>query len=161
MKTVSIISIVYGVLGVIWGTMLLAVMQVQKAIFENFPWPTELNQIIDMPAMISALHSFWSYLIPFVVIIAIIYMVSGILGLSDRPHAIAFGLLAAVFNIIWYVAYMVILQIELVPAINTGEFFPEKMFHVLIFLGMLINAIFYCGYPVFLIIYLNKQRQKQ
>jgi hypothetical protein len=161
MKTVSIISIVYGVLGVIWGTLLLAVMQVQKAVFENFPWPTELDQFIDMPALISALHSFWSYIIPFVVVIAIIYMVSGILGLSDRPQATTFGLLAAVFNIIWYVAYVILLQIELIPALTTSEFFPEKLFQVLFFLGILINAVFYCGYPVFLIIYLNKQRNKQ
>ena len=160
MKTVSIISIIYGVLGIIWGTMVLAAMQVQRAIFENFPWPDELNQFFDMPALISALHSFWSYIMPFVVVIAIIYMVSGILGLSEKPQAITFGLLAAVFNIIWYVAYVIILQVELVPAINTGEFFPEKLFQVLIFLGILLNGIFYCGYPVFLIIYLNKKKQK-
>jgi len=161
MKTVSVISIIYGVLGIIWGTMVLAAMQVQRAIFENFPWPEELNQFFDMPALISALHSFWGYIMPFVVIIAIIYMVSGILGLTDKPQAIMFGLLAAVGNIIWFVAYVVIMQIELIPAINTGELFPENMFQVIFFLGILLNGIFYCGYPVFLIIYLNKQRQKQ
>jgi len=160
MKTVSIISIIYGVLGVIWGTLVLAVMQVQSALFEDFPWPPEVNQFLDMPSLISALHSFWSYLMPFVVVIAIIYMVSGILGLSDKPHAVTFGLLAAVFNIIWYVAYVIILQVEFVPAINTGDFFPEKLFQVLMLLGVLLNGIFYCGYPVFLIIYLNKVRQK-
>ena len=104
MKTVSIISIIYGVLGVIWGTLVLAIMQVQKAVFENFPWPPEVNQFIDVQALISALHSFWSYIMPFVVIIALIYLASGILGLSEKPQAITFGLLAAVFNIIWFVA---------------------------------------------------------
>jgi hypothetical protein len=158
MKTVSIISIIYGVLGVIWGTMVLAVIHVQKTIFENFPWPPEMNQFVDVPAMMSALHSFWSYLMPFIVVIALIYLVSGILGLSEKPMAITFGLLAAVFNIIWYVAYVIILQVEFIPVINTGEFFPEKLFQALIFLGMLLNAIFYCGYPVFLIIYLNRRR---
>ena len=160
MKTVSIISIIYGVLGVIWGTMILAVMQVQQSFLEHFPWPPEVNQVIDMPALISALHSFWSYLMPFVVVIAIIYIVSGILGLSDKPQAIAFGLLAAVFNIIWFVAFVIILQVELIPAINTGDFFPEKLFQVFVFFGLVFDAVFYCSYPVFLLIYLNKQRQK-
>jgi len=160
MKTVSVISIIYGVLGIIWGTMVLAAMQVQRAIFENFPWPEELNQFFDMPALISALHSFWGIIMPFVVIIAIIYMVSGILGLTEKSQASTFGLLAAVGNIIWFVAYVVIMQIELIPAINTGELFPENMFQVIFFLGILLNAVFYCGYPVFLIIYLNKKRQQ-
>jgi hypothetical protein len=96
---------------------------------------------------------------PFVLLIGAIYIVSGILGITGKSQTYIFGMVAAVFNIFWYVAYVVFLQTELVPLFDFNELFPEKLFNMLFFLGILINAVFYCAYPVFLIIFLSQRRQ--
>jgi len=41
-----------------------------------------------------------------------------------------------------------------------NEIFPANFFNILFFLGILVNAVFYCGYPVFLIIFLSQRRQR-
>jgi len=159
MKTVSIISIVYGVLGLIWGTLLLAILRFETALISNIPFPAEVTELFDVKKMLHIINDIWSVLFPFIILIAVTYLVSGILGMNDRPHAVTFGLLAAAFNITWYIAYIVIMQVELIPMIDFGDLFPKKLFHTMFILGMLINAVFYCGYPVFLIIFLSRKRK--
>lgn len=159
MKTISIISILYGTLGLIWGTLIMVIVRIQKAIFENFPFPDEINEYFDVQSMMEVLHDIWGWLLPFILVIAIVYIVSGILGLTDKPMSVTFTYLAAVFNIIWYVAYVIILQVELLPVMDFSQFFPQKLFTLLFFAGTLLNAVFYCGYPVFLIIFLSRQKQ--
>jgi hypothetical protein len=133
---------------------------IPKAILENVTFPDEALKYVDIPAMIDILHGIITFLMPFVFIIGAVYIISGALGLSSKPQAYMFGMLAAVFNIFWYVAYIIILQMELVPLFTFSDLFPAKLFNLLFLLGTLINAIFYCGYPVFLIIYLSQQRQR-
>jgi len=161
MKAVSIISIVYGTLGIIWSTIILVVIRIQRAIISNIPFPDEAMEIIDIPSMFDALHSIMSFLMPFVLLIGAIYIVSGILGITEKSQTYIFGMVAAVFNIFWYIAYVVFLRTELVPLFDFNEFFPAKLFNVLFFLGIFINAVFYCAYPVFLIIFLSQRRQKE
>lgn len=160
MKAVSIISIVYGTLGIIWGTIILVVVKVQEVIISNIPFPDEVLQIVDIPSMMEVLHGIMSFLMPFVLLIGVVYIVSGILGISGKSQTYMFGMLAAVFNIFWYVSYIIILQMELVPLFNFSDIFPARLFNLLFLLGTLINAIFYCGYPVFLIIYFSQQRKR-
>ena len=160
MKAVSIISIVYGTLGIIWSTIILGAIRIQKAMISNIPFPDEVLEIIDIHSMMEAIHGIMSFLMPFVLLIGAVYIVSGILGINARPQAYLFGMLAAVFNIFWYVAYVVFLQMELVPLFNFNEFFPAKLFNTLFLLGTIVNAVFYCGYPVFLIIFLSQRRQR-
>jgi len=161
MKAVSIISIVYGTLGIIWSTIILGVIRLEKAIISNIPFPDEAMEIIDIPAMMEVLHGIMSFLIPFVMLIGAVYIVSGILGINGKPQSYMFGMLAAVFNIFWYVAYVVFLQMELAPLFNFSEIFPAKLFNTLFLLGTIVNAIFYCGYPVFLIIFLSQRKQRR
>ncbi len=160
MKAVSIISIVYGTLGIIWGTLIMVVMKIQKAIISNITFPDEALEIVDIPTMFDMLHGIMSFLIPFVLLIGAIYIVSGILGIIGKSQTYIFGMVAAVFNIFWYVAYVIFLQTELVPLFDFNEIFPANFFNILFFLGILVNAVFYCGYPVFLIIFLSQRRQR-
>jgi len=160
MKAVSIISIVYGTLGIIWSTIILVVVKVQEAIIGNIPFPDEVLEIVDIRSMMDVLHGIMSFMMPFVLLIGVVYIVSGILGISGKSQAYIFGMLAAVFNIFWYVAYVVFLQTELVPLFNFNEIFPAKLFNILFLLGILINALFYCAYPVFLIIFLSQRKQR-
>lgn len=39
MKTVSIISILYGAAGLVWATLVSIMIWVQEAMMANFPWP--------------------------------------------------------------------------------------------------------------------------
>ena len=160
MKTVSIISIIYGVLGFLWAALILVAIGIQKTMIENIPFPEEVLSFVDIPLMLETLHGIMSVVIPFVLLIGIIYIISGILGLTERPQAYTFGMLAAVFNILWYVAYIVILQVELIPLFNFDEIFPPYFFNMLFLLGSIVNAVFYCVYPVFLIIWLSQWRRR-
>ena len=156
MKAVSIISIVYGTLGLIWVSVASALIRVQKAFFENFPFPDEVYDYIDIDALLETVYSMMGFLFPFVFVIGIIYILSGILHLAGNSSFRTIAYIAAILNIIWYTAYVVLVQVELVPMINSMEVFPGNLMSVFIIFGMLINAVFYCGYPIFLLIYLKK-----
>ena len=155
MKAVSIISIVYGALGLVWAAVVSVIIRVQEAIFENFPWPDEVYEVIDVPALLESVYGLIGNLFPYVFLIAIIYILSGILYLSGKPSYKPLAYAAAILNIVWYVVYMVLIQVELVPVINSLEVFPENLMGILVFLGMIINGVFYCGYPIFLIIFIR------
>jgi hypothetical protein len=161
MKTVSIISIIYGIFGFMWALLVLAATGMQKAIMSEIPMPEEALRFIDVPLVMDTLHGILTLMVPFVLFIGLIYIISGILGLNGKAQANTFGMLAAVFNIVWYVAYIVVLQLELVPLIKIDDLLPSKLFSYLFLLGTLVNAIFYCAYPVFLLIYLSQRRGKE
>jgi hypothetical protein len=156
MKAVSIVSIVYGALGLIWGTVITVLIKVQAAFFAHFPWPSEVSEVIDLPALLDSVFGLIGNLFPFIFLIAALYILSGILHLAGKVSYKNLAYAAAILNIVWYVVYMVLVQVEIVPVINTLELFPKDLLAVLVVLGMIINAVFYCGYPVFLIIFIKK-----
>jgi hypothetical protein len=51
---------------------------------------------------------------------------------------------------------MVLVQVEIVPVLNSLDLFPRNLMGALVVLGMIFNAVFYCGYPIFLIIFVKK-----
>jgi hypothetical protein len=156
MKAVSIISIVYGALGLIWAAVVSVVIRVQKSLFEHFPWPPEVHEIIDMPAMLDSVYGLIGNIFPFVFLIAALYIISGILFLAGKTSYKNIAFAAAILNIVWYVVYMVLIQVEVVPVLNAMELFPKNLLAVLVVLGMILNSVFYCGYPIFLIIYVKR-----
>lgn len=156
MKAVSIISIIYGTLGFIWATVVTVMIRIYSALFENFPWPQEVYEIIDMPSFLETVLSVIGTLFPFVFLIAVLYIISGILQLTGKTSFKNLAYAAAILNIVWYIAYMVLIQMELVPALNSLEMFPKHLMNAMILFGMLFEAVFYCGYPIFLIIYISR-----
>lgn len=160
MRTISIISIAYGSLGIIWGTVTRVLIHVQTSFMENFPFPEEVYSIIDVRKLMEALNDMWGLMYPLIFLTATIYIISGILQLAGRQQYLSLAYIAAILNIAWYLANMVMLQTGILPLIHVDQFFSEKIFHMLFAIGMLVNAIFYCAYPVFLIIFLSQQRGK-
>jgi hypothetical protein len=160
MKTVSVISIIYGTFAFLWATLVVFAIGLQKSLIENVTFPEEALQFVDIPLMLETLHGIMSVLVPFIFLIGLIYIISGILGLTEKPQAYLFGMLAAVFNIVWYVSYIVILQLDLVPLFKFDEILPSNFFNLLFLLGTVVNAIFYCAYPVFLIIFLSQRKRE-
>jgi hypothetical protein len=156
MKTVSIISIVYGSFGLIWASIVSVMIRIQEAMMENFPWPPEVPEIIDMPALLDAVYSVIGNVFPFVFLIAALYIISGILQLSGKPSFKNLAYAAAVLNIIWYIAYSVMLMVEIMPVFNSFEFFPPSLLNLILVAGVILNGVFYCGYPIFLIIFLSR-----
>jgi hypothetical protein len=156
MKAVSIISIVYGALGLIWATVISVVIRVQEAFFQHFPWPPEVYDVMDIPAMLETVYGMIGNIYPYVFLIAALYIVSGILYLAGKTSYKTIAYAAAILNIVWYVVYMILVQVEIVPFLNTLELFPKNLLGILVILGMIINAVFYCGYPTFLIIFVKK-----
>lgn len=156
MKAVSIISIVYGTMGLIWATVVSIVIRVHEAFFQHFPWPPEVYEVLDVPAMLESVYGLIGSIYPYVFLIAALYILSGILYLAGRRSYKNIAYAAAILNIVWYVVYMVLVQVEVVPMLNSLELFPKNLLAVLVVLGMIINAVFYCGYPTFLIIFVKK-----
>jgi hypothetical protein len=109
-----------------------------------------------MPAMLDSVYGLIGNLFPFIFLIAALYIISGILYLAGKTSYKTIAYSAAILNIVWYVVYMVLMQVEIVPVLNTMELFPKNLLAVLVVLGMIINAVFYCGYPIFLIIFVKK-----
>jgi hypothetical protein len=160
MRTISIISIAYGSLGIIWGTVTRVLVQLQTSFMENFPFPEEVYSIMDIQKLMDALNGMWRLMYPFIFLIATIYIISGILQLAGRQQYLSLAFIAAILNIAWYLAYMVMLQTELLPLIHMDQFFSQKLFNMLFAAGMVVSAVFYCAYPVFLIIFLSQQKGK-
>ncbi len=156
MKTVSIISIVYGTVGLIWAAVVTFMIRIQSALMENFPWPPEVYDIIDIPSLLNSVYSVIGTLFPFVFLIAALYIVSGILQLSGRTSYKNLAYAAAILNIIWYIAYIVFMQMEVVPVLNSLELVPKNLINTIFIAGMILNAVFYCGYPVFLIVFVHR-----
>ena len=156
MKAVSIISIVYGSLGLIWAAVVTVLIRLQEAFFLHFTWPPEVSEVIDIPALLDSVYGLIGNLFPYVFLIAALYILSGILYLAGKSSYKVMAYAAAVLNIIWYVVYLVLMQLEVVPVINQLEIFPKNLMGVLVVLGMIINGVFYCGYPTFLIIFVKK-----
>jgi hypothetical protein len=156
MKAVSIVSIVYGTFGLIWAAVVSIMIRIQSVLFENFPWPEEVNEILDVPALLESVYSVMGMLFPFVFLIALIYIISGILQLAGKSSFKNLAYTAAIMNIVWYIAYIVLMQLEILPALNSLELFPKNLMNIIFLFGMLFNAIFYCGYPVFLIIFIHR-----
>jgi len=156
MKAVSIISIVYGTMGLIWAGVISIVIRVQEAFFEHFPWPPEVYEVMDVPAMLESVYGLIGNIYPYVFLIAALYIISGILFLAGKRSYKNIAYAAAILNIVWYVVYMVLVQVEIVPVLNTLDLFPKNLLAALVVLGMIINAVFYCGYPTFLIIFLKR-----
>ena len=84
MKAVSIISIVYGSFGLIWATVISVVIRVSGAFFEHFPWPPEVYEVIDVPAMLESVYELIGNIFPYVFLIAALYILSGILYLAGK-----------------------------------------------------------------------------
>jgi hypothetical protein len=158
MKPVSIISIIYGTLGIAWGSMISVLIRFQTSILSNIPLPDEAISIVDVPKLFTVLNDTWRLLFPFIFVIGTIYIISGILNLAGRQQYLALAYIAAILNIIWYLVYMIMIQTEILPLINLDQFIPKNLFNILVGIGMVGDAVFYCGYPVFLIIFLSQQK---
>ena len=160
MKTVSIISIAYGVLGLIWGTVVSVILKIESALFSNMPFPEEVQSIMDVPALMEALNGIWQFLLPFILVIAVIYILSGILHLTGKQQSRSLIMIAAILNIIWYLVYIYVIQSEMMPLLAIEEFFPMKYLNMMVAFGMVFNGLFYCGYPIFLLVFLSQRNGK-
>ena len=156
MKAVSIVSIVYGTLGLIWAAVAILLIRLQAVFFKNFPLPEEVSEIVDLPVLLDSVYSVIGVLFPFVFLIALLYILSAILQLSGKSSFKNLAYTAAFMNIVWYISYIVLMQVEIVPVLNSLEFFPENLMGLIVLVGMVFNAVFYCGYPVFLIIFIRR-----
>ena len=159
MRTVSIVSIVYGTLGLIWGVVVTVIIKVQQAIFEDFTFPDEVYDYLDISSFLDSIYGIMGTLFPFVFLIAVIYILSGILQLSGNSSFRSIAFIAAILNIVWYAAYAILILMEVMPLINSLEMVPAALMNVIVIIGMLVNIGIYCAYPIFLLFYLRKGRE--
>jgi len=165
MKTVGIISIIYGSLAILYGVFSLLAMLVYANIFGFIP---ELDQDmlgVDFEAYIHSIADLVRAVMPIAIIAGGIYVWGGI-NVVKKIRGIFQLQLAAVLNILWYIFYIYLFVSKVYPVFmdvfgSFDEIYQLRGFIFVAFIiSFIIGAVYYCGYPVFLLIYLKKQNSE-
>ena len=153
MKAVSIITIVYGGLGSIWSMIGLLVISIQKMVFHFIPDQNLQDMPLNFHDFIGSIHQLYLIFMPLMLIIAIFYLISGIRLLKETSHAVNLTRLTAILNILWYIGYAINI-VNLSQVFTADIDISGELIHRIMIIGVSFGAIFACGYPVFLLIYL-------
>ena len=141
------ISLVYGLLGAVFGILSLGGLLIGTNMLSTFP---REPQVEKMKLYFTALQSVLFIYMPVMIIIGLLYILSGFLIKKGKKEGISFGVVSAILNIIWFVGYAISVYTVVLPA------FPHK-FHPSLFLGaMIITGIIICLYPTYYLISFKK-----
>jgi len=159
MKAVGIISIIYGTLGILYGLASLIMVSFTVNFLGFMPEYDAYMQGFDMEAYMWAIQGMMKIIMPLMIVVGGIYLWGGIVAV--KKLAAVFHLrLAAILNIAWYCLYIYMFVTRVMPSLDSffyGYGFSEMMNMVMI-VALVFGGIFYCGYPIFLLIWLKKER---
>jgi len=159
MKAVGIISIIYGSLVIIYGIFSLLMISVYANLIRFIPELDAYMYGFDLEAYMFIILGVLKILMPLAIVVGAIYLWGGI-GAVRKVSSIFQLRLAAILNIIWYLLYIYLFLTRILPFLNglLFDFDLGPLFNIIFIFAFLIGAIFYCGYPVFLLIWLRKER---
>ncbi len=141
------ISLVYGLLGAVFGISALGVLPIGINMLSTFP---REPQVEKMKLYFTTLQSVWLLYMPMMIIICLLYILSGFLIKKGKKAGISFGVVSAILNLIWFVGYAISVYAVVLPI------FPHK-FHLSLFIGaLIISGIFICLYPTYYLISFKK-----
>jgi len=157
MKTIGIISTVYGSFGILMNLIGLIAISFQRIVIKAIPFSELKDAPFDIKEFITSIHSVGFIFIPLAIIIGIMFLISGIKMINDKPDAVTLTRFSSIFDIIWYISYIIVIYLTLVPVFSELPPIGERVISMVIVLSGIIGTIFSCGYPVFLLIYLRKK----
>lgn len=165
MKAVGVISIIYGSLAILWSISSLIVMSLFGKFIGFIPEFDQAELPIDFEAYIQSIVYLINIVMPIAMIVGGIYLWGGINVV--RKVSGSFQLrLAAILNIAWYIIYIYLFATRILPQF-AGWFtefeelkYMNSIFYVVFIFSFIMGAVFYCGYPVFLLFYLKNRSEE-
>jgi len=137
-------SVAYGACGVVLGlfpTIFLFVFNIMVSSAKETP------HIIKMGYYVTALRSVWLIYMPIMIVIGVLYILSGWLIKNKNQKGIVVGISASIFNLFWVAGYEVSLIFNVLPTFP-GKF-PPIEFQIIVFV---IVAVIFCLYPVYFLL---------
>ena len=164
MKAVGIISIIYGSLAILWSLSSLMVVTLFSKFIGFIPEFDQSMIPFDFDTYLHSIFDLIYIVMPIALIVGGIYLWGGINVV--RKISGSFQLrLAAILNIVWYIIYIYLFVTRVFPQLM-GIFagfeelrYMDNIFYIVFIFSFIMGAIFYCGYAVFLLIYLRNRTE--
>ncbi|MFH2140907.1 MAG: hypothetical protein ABIJ97_00690 [Bacteroidota bacterium] len=161
MKTIGILNTIFGGLGVLSSFVGIIVLLIQRIIYKVIEQPLRLED--DMAGNIInsmvSINDFGLIFTPLGLIVAILFLVGGIRILKKQLNGINTSIMAAYLGVILYAIYIIAFRIFFInDLLELMPFISKEFFDLFYIFGAIIGGAFYCGYPVFLLVYLKKSR---
>lgn len=139
-KSSGLISIIYGFVGCGFGVFALLMIFMGQKMIRNFE---STDQIDKMRIYFAALQQVWLIYMPLMIIIGLIYVLSGVLLKEDKKGGISAGIFAGILNLLWFAGYAISVNNNVMPV------FPHKLEPALQIFAISIAGIFICLYPLY------------
>ena len=161
MKTIGIINIIYGGLGLLASAASILGVLIQYYIFKVIQQPiyNEDPQAAEFFNKMQDVYDIYYITIPLGLIISILFLISGIRLLKKVFNSFQLTIAASYTNILGYIINTVIVWLffledifAMIPGFNTTNF--SYFYFAIAILGGIIS----CGYPIFLLFYVKKDR---
>jgi hypothetical protein len=137
-------SLAYGACGVVLGlfsSIFLFVFNIMVSSAKETP------HIIKMGYYVTALRSVWIIYMPIMVVIGVLYILSGWLLKNKKQKGIAVGIIASILNLFWFAGYAVSVIFKVLPT------FPGKLppieFQIIV---LVIGTVVFCLYPIYFLL---------
>jgi hypothetical protein len=145
-KTISDLSKLYGLLGILFGSGLILFQFIQRMFFSADSFPSTPQ--MDFKLYFTALNKLWLTYIPFMILIGGMFFLSGYFISKNYKYGKMVLILSSTLNIIWYILYAVASWHDILPLI-LNAFSPNTFMISYTLTGMVM-----CAYPLFLLFYL-------
>ncbi|GAB4283285.1 MAG: hypothetical protein Kow0068_08120 [Marinilabiliales bacterium] len=161
MKTIGIINIIYGGLGILGGIITILVLIIQMFVFgflqHNLPPMSSEDYEIMMKVQDAYTLNF--FIVPVSILIATLFLISGIRILKKNISGVKLAISASISSIAFYfisaglVWFMFLQKIfATIPGVDIQKL---GYFYLAI---IIVAGVFNIGYPVFQLIYLKKEK---
>ncbi len=144
-KTIGSISKIYGLIATGFGTILILTSFILRVFFNAHHFPPHPK--MNFKLYFVALHEVWMIYMPLMVLIGLLYLLSG-QGLShNRKFGKVLLLTSSLLNIGWFLFYINASRITVLPLVKNA--FPSGI----ITFSFILTAFVTCGYPTFVLAY--------
>jgi hypothetical protein len=134
----------YGIFYSLYGLFSLLFLFVFKFMLNSSPMNPS---IIKMSHFFTALRSVWLIYIPIMIVIGLLYMLSGWLIKKKNQKGIAVGISASILNFFWFAGYVVSGILDVFP------YWPGKLPPVAFLIIVLVFwTIVFCSYPFYFLL---------
>lgn len=164
MRTIGILNIIFGGLGILSGFVGIIALLIQRLVFKLMEQPVMLEDETagDFFSAMISMNDLGLIATPFTITISVLFLIGGIRILKKQPNSVNTSILACYMGIIFYAIYIIVYRIYFIQSLFDMVPYLNKSFLDLMFIvGTIIGGVFVCGYPVFLLIYLKKSRYEK
>jgi hypothetical protein len=139
-KNAGLVTMVYGAVGCGFGLFALLITYVENKMIVNFK---STDQLEKMKIYFHALQNVWLIFMPLMILIGLIYLLSGYYLKKQRKEGISVGIVATILNILWFIGYVMSLITNVMPV------FPHRIDPAVEISIFSLVGIITCLYPIY------------